>query len=37
MLQVGLSLPRSPGGAAAAFPTAEPVPAEEGSGTGPGE
>lgn len=37
MLQVGLSLPRSPGAAAAAFPTAEPGPAQEGSGTGPGE
>ncbi|KAM4890027.1 TBC1 domain family member 24-like [Sylvia borin] len=32
MLQVGLSLPRSPGAAAAAFPTAEPA---EDSGPGP--
>ncbi|XP_014742323.1 PREDICTED: TBC1 domain family member 24-like [Sturnus vulgaris] len=33
MLQVGLSLPRSPGGAAAAFPMAEPAAGED-SGTG---
>ncbi|XP_032933009.1 TBC1 domain family member 24-like [Catharus ustulatus] len=33
MLQVGLSLPRSPGGAAAAFPMAEPAAGED-TGTG---
>lgn len=36
MLQVGLSLPRSPGGAAAAFPMAEPAAGED-TGTGQGE
>lgn len=36
MLQVGLSLPRSPGGAAGSFPMAEPAEGDN-AGTGQGE
>lgn len=36
MLQVGLSMPRSPAGAAGSFPVAEPAEGEN-TGTGQGE